>query len=201
LLEALVRVVSGEPRLHLSGLSTNYACFAGTIEGIRASVEAVAVAARNLRAMGMTVERVSGGNSSLLALLARGEDLPPEITELRCGEALLLGQDALLYRPLARCSQEACVLRAEVLEEYTKLACEEGQRRLVLGVGRQDLGSGAVRFRDGGLRELGRSADYMVVEQVGRERGFRIGDVVDMIPSYEALVAAWTSPFVAVSLD
>jgi predicted amino acid racemase len=200
LLEDLARTVLAEPRLQLCGVSTNYACFAGAVDNIRASVEAVALAARSLRAIGITVERVSGGNSSVLSLLARGADLPREITELRCGEALLLGQDALLYRPLAGCSQEACLVRAEVLEEYTKPACEEGRRRLVLGIGRQDLGSGAVKFRDSELRELGRSADYMVVEQAGSDQGFRVGDVVEMIPSYEALVAAWTSPFVEVSL-
>ena len=56
------------------------------------------------------VERVSGGNSSLLWLLAAGERLPAEVTELRCGEALLLGQDALHYRPLPGCRTDACVL-------------------------------------------------------------------------------------------
>jgi predicted amino acid racemase len=92
------------------------------------------------------------------------------------------------------------VLRAEVLEGYTKPVREGERRRLVLGIGRQDLGSGSVRFLDAGLRELGRSADYVVVEQDGGDRRVDVGDMVHMIPSYEALVAAWTSPYVELRL-
>ena len=195
-LEELARAVGADPRIHLLGVSTNYACFEGTPAGIRDSVAAIARAAADLRAVGIPVERVSGGNSSVLGLLSRGEALPGEVTELRCGEALLLGQDALCYEPIPGCCGDACVLRAEVLEEYTKPVREGGRRRLVVGLGRQDLGSGAVKFVAAGLQELGRSADYLVVEEQGKRPGFHIGGMVDMIPSYEALVAAWTSPYV-----
>ncbi|MCL5735165.1 MAG: alanine racemase [Actinobacteria bacterium] len=197
----LARAVEALPQLDLRGISTNYACFQGAAEGIRASVENIAVAARDLRAAGVHVEHVSGGNSSLLWLLARGEKLPGEITEVRCGEALLLGQDALFYEPLAGCSQQACVIRAEVLEEYTKPAREASRRRLIIGVGRQDLGAGSVFFVDGRLRELGRSADYLVVELATQNARSRVGEMIDMVPSYQALVAAWTSPYVELMLQ
>ena len=120
------------------------------------------------------------------------------MTELRCGEALLLGQDALLYQRLPGCRQDACRLRVEVLEGYTKPARGPAVRRLVLGVGHQDVGSGAVRFVEPGLRDLGRSSDYLVagVDAGGPDVG--PGDHVEMVPSYAALVAAWTSPFVEV---
>jgi predicted amino acid racemase len=143
---------------------------------------------------------VSGGNSSLLWLLIEGQTLPAEVTELRCGEALLLGQDALHYRALPGCRTDACVLRAEVLEEYTRPARDGWARRLVLALGRQDLGSGALRFMQPGLKEIGRSADYLVVEAAADGAGIFAGDMVDMVPTYEALVAAWTSPYVELTL-
>jgi len=192
----LAAAISGEPRLRLLGVSANYACFRGRPEGITGSVETIARSAAALRAAGLSVERVSGGNSSLLWLLKQGRVLPVEVTELRCGEALLLGQDALYYEPLPGCRTDACVLRAEVLEEYTRSAPGGSARRLVLGVGRQDLSSGAVRFAQPGLREIGRSADYLVVEAPAGCAGVRVGAMIDMIPSYEALVASWTSPYV-----
>jgi predicted amino acid racemase len=199
LLADLARRVSADSRLRLVGLSTNYACFQGSSSGIRASVEAVARAARELRGLGLEIPRVSGGNSSVLALVLQGVELPEEVTELRCGEALLLGQEALSYRPIPGCGC-ACTLRAEVLEEYTKPPHSDGRMRLVLGLGRQDLASGAVRFCDPDLSEVGRSGDYLVVE-AGREcAGYGIGTDIDMIPSYEALVAAWTSPYVELRL-
>lgn len=197
-LEQVAHAVTGDPRLELAGVATNYACFQGGADGIRDSVEAVAAAARRLRARGWDTPSVSAGNSSVLALVRAGERLPPEVTELRCGEALLLGQDALLYQPLPGCRQDACTLRVEVLEGYTKPASGATARRLVLGVGLQDVGSGALRFVEPGIRDLGRSSDYLVagIDAGGADVG--PGDHVDMVPSYTALVAAWTSPFVEV---
>jgi hypothetical protein len=40
----------------------------------------------------------------------------------------------------------------------------------------------------------------LVVEQDGKQTGAGVGDVIDMIPTYEALVAAWTSPYVELRL-
>jgi predicted amino acid racemase len=196
----LAMEIAGNRWLRLEGVATNYACFKGKPEGIRESVETIARAVRALRASGLTVDRVSGGNSSVLSKLAEGEDLPREVTELRCGEALLLGQDALYYRPLPGCRTDACVLRAEVVEEYTRPAAGAPALRLVLGVGRQDLSSGAVRFEQPGLRETGRSADYLVVEADVECSKIPVGTMIDMIPAYEALVAAWTSPYVELKL-
>jgi predicted amino acid racemase len=195
-LPALAAEISGDQRLRLAGISTNFACFKGRPEGIRRSVELITDAAAALRRAGLPVDRVSGGNSSVLWLLAEGRPLPAGVTELRCGEALLLGQDALYYRPLPGCRTDACVLRAEVIEEYTRPAPRGPARRLVLGVGRQDVGTGAVRFLEPGLSEVGRSADYLVVEAEAAGPSAPVGMMIDMIPSYEALVAAWTSPYV-----
>ena len=199
-LESLARAVAGDPSLDLAGVATNYACFQGGPDGLRGSVEAVAAAARRLRAHGWETPVVSAGNSSVLAFVRAGERLPPEVTELRCGEALLLGQDALLYQPLPGCRQDACRLRVEVLEGYTKRARGRAARRLVLGIGRQDVGSGAVRFVDPGLSDLGRSSDYLVAGVDIGSSDVGPGDHVEMVPSYAALVAAWTSPFVEVRL-
>ncbi len=194
----LLESIDADRRLRLAGLSTNYACFEGDADGIVASLEVLGSAVRTARAAGFACARVSGGNSSLLALLAEDRRLPAEITELRCGEALLLGQDALLYRPLPGCRQDAVLLRAEVLERYTKLSRGVEQTRLVLGLGHQDLGAGGVSFRQSGLRELGRSSDYLIVGVASEAPRLQPGDLVEMVPDYVAMAAAWTSPFVEV---
>ncbi len=145
--------VASDPRLKLEGVGTNYACFIGEAYGLDMSVETCARAARALRGAGYECPRVSAGNSSVLWHLRPGDRLPQEVTELRCGEALLLGQDALFYEPLRGCTQDACMLRVEVLERYTKPAQFGEVERLVLGIGRQDLSTGAVYFREPGLVE------------------------------------------------
>jgi len=203
-LAPLLRAASADPRLELVGLSTNYACFHGDAAGIQASVETLAEAVRSARSSGFEVPRVSGGNSSLLGLLIDGVELPSEVTELRCGEALLLGREALQYRPLPDCRRDAVLLRAEVLESYTKGAPGTKSapgRRLVLGLGHQDIGFGEVEFRSSELRELGRSSDYMVVGVAPGASTPRPGDSVEMLPSYVAVATAWMSPFAEVRID
>lgn len=195
---SLLRSMALDPRIGPVGLSTNYACFAGDAAGIEASVALFAEVVREARAAGFPCARVSGGNSSLLALLVDGRELPAEITEVRCGEALLLGRDALLYRPLPGCRPDAVLLRAEVLEGYTKSSPGGGSRRLVLGLGHQDIGAGVVSFREPGLRELGRSSDYLIVEAAPEAPRLALGDSLEMAPDYVAMTAAWTSPFVEV---
>jgi predicted amino acid racemase len=192
----LAQRLAAHPELELVGVATNYACLEEGDEGLRESVKALAETARCLRGEGLSVDRVSGGNSSVLWLVTRGEELPSELTELRCGEALLLGHDALRYQPIPGCREDACLIEAEVVEEYTRRAATGPVRRLLLGVGWQDLSSGAVEFREPGLREIGRSSDYVVVEVEGGSPRVRVGQMVKMIPDYEALVAAWMSPYV-----
>lgn len=193
----LLEAALADPRLELLGLATNYACFDGDVAGVGASVQALVETVRGARTAGFEVPRVSGGNSSLLSLLADGVGLPSEITELRCGEALLLGREALRYRPLSDCRPDAVFLRAEVLESYTKKSALGP--RLVLGLGHQDIGVGQVEFLSPELREIGRSSDYMVVDVApGASAVPRPGDIVEMLPGYVAMTTAWMSPFVEV---
>ncbi len=199
--EEVVRLaahVDAEPRLRLEGLSTNYACFSGDPPGIDASLQVLAEVVADVRAAGLHVPRVSGGNSSLLGLVAGGRSLPTEITEVRCGEALLLGREALHYRPVPGCRQDAVLLRAEVVERYTKRVAGRAGERLVLAIGHQDLGAGTVVFCEPGLRELGRSSDYVVVGVEAGTVSPEVGDMVQMLPDYVAMAAACTSPFVEV---
>lgn len=199
-LYGLASAVAGEPRLRLVGVATNFACFKGRPERIRESVQAVARAALRLKEGGFALERVAGGNSSVLWLIARGERLPEAVTELRCGEALLLGRDSLYYKPLPGCRRDACTIRAEVVEEYTRMAAEGSARRLVLAIGRQDLGGGTVKFAEPGLREIGRTSDHLVVEVAAGRHTIPVGTMIGMIPRYEALAAAWMSPYVRLKL-
>ncbi len=200
-LHGLAREVATGPGTRLRGIATNFACFAGRPESVRESVEMLAAAARGLERDGVAVPEVSGGNSSLLGLLMDGVGLPPEVTEIRCGEALLLGQETLGFRALPGGRQDGCRLRAEVLERYTKAFSEPDRPRLVLGLGSQDLGNAPVRFLNPEVSEVGRSSDYLVAEVAGGAQAPEIGATVEMIPSYHALVAAWTSPFVDVRFE
>jgi predicted amino acid racemase len=110
------------------------------------------------------------------------------------------GGSSSLFQTIPGCRRDACLIRAEVVEEYTRRAAEGPARRLLLGVGWQDLGSGTVEFTESGLREIERSSDYLVLGVEGGSRNIEVGQMVNMVPDYKALVAAWTSPYVETSI-
>ncbi|GAB4243072.1 MAG: alanine/ornithine racemase family PLP-dependent enzyme [Thermoleophilia bacterium] len=203
---ALAEEVVSDPNLDFYGVGTNYACFTGPRHQLAESVNRLAGVVGSLERAGLRPERVSAGNSALLGLLADGASLPEPVTEIRCGEALLFGHDTLHYRLLPGAAGPACVVKAEVLERYTKASGTSAAPRAVLNIGSQDLGTFPVGFSASSGEEVvpvevGRSSDYLVVEEVEGCGPLEPGRLVDVFPSYYALVAAWTSPFVEVRFE
>lgn len=96
---------------------------------------------------------ISAGNSALLPA-ALGGELPAGV-ELRIGEALLLGRETTRGERLPDLRDDAFTLLAEVVE--SKEARGDGGRmetRLLVAVGRSDLGAGSITPRGPGLRVL-----------------------------------------------
>ena len=62
---------------------------------------------------------VSGGASNVLSMIAEGR-MPSGITNVRVGEAILLGRETIHRSALAGTFQDAFVLAAEVLEVQRK---------------------------------------------------------------------------------
>ncbi|MEK7817783.1 MAG: hypothetical protein AAB281_05965, partial [Actinomycetota bacterium] len=161
---------------------------------------------------------VSAGGSGLLKLLLElpaGEAAPlfGPLTELRCGEAILLGripsgEKPELYLPGA--NRDAFILEGAVLEVYAKA----GRRQALVDIGVQDIGAGGLAPLDAGIKPVSATSDYLVVELEGAAGGIAAGSGatgdaaasggsapaagshLSFIPDYYALVGAMTSPFV-----
>ena len=152
------------------GVATNYACFQGPPEGVRRSVEAIAAVARRSRGG----RRGVGGQLERAAAAGGRDRAPPgdDRTPLR----RVAAARARMPSRIGRCrgvGRTPVVLRAEVLEGYTKRALERGgSGGWCWASGCSDLGSGAVRFASGRVcTRSGRSSDYLVVG--GRRPGNR----------------------------
>jgi len=137
---------------------------------------------------------VSGGNSSILPLLFAGK-LPLEVNNLRFGESILLGRDTVDYQPLTGLTTDAFVLAAEVIEAKEKDLGHGAENRVVLALGRQDIAKAQLMPRFAGGHITARSSDHLVLRF---KPGLKIktGDKLEFIPSYFALLAAMTSPYV-----
>ena len=201
------------PHIEVVGLGTNLACYGGVIptpENMGALIDC-RDACRE--ASGLRLDMLSGGNSANLPLLASG-GMPAEINHFRIGEAIILGRNVLDRSPLPGTRQDGLRVMAEIIEIESKPSIPIGPRgqdafgnqvefvdrgvrkRALLNLGRQDVDIGGLTPQDEGIIILGGSSDHLVLDVSDAVRTLNLGDEVGFYPSYSALLAASTSPYV-----
>lgn len=209
--EAVARRTLALPGLTLRGIGTNLACQSGVAPDARNMGELTALAAELEAKLGICLEVVSGGNSANLDWALGGADTG-RVNNLRLGEAILLGCEPLRRCPIEGLHTDAFTLVAEVIEHKVKpsrawgviaqtafgpgpATIDTGSRhRSVLAIGRQDVDPAGLHPPNG-TTILGASSDQLVVDPgsasgtVGSEMRFQL--------TYEALLSALTSPYVA----
>jgi predicted amino acid racemase len=204
------------PNIRLKGIGTNLACRSGVSPDARNMAELSALATSIEARFDMALELVSGGNSANIewALGAgdRGQSAGGRVNDLRLGEALLLGREALHRQPIEGLHTDAFTLVAEVIESKIKpsqprgaiaqnafgeeqIAPDRGEvRQSILAIGRQDTDCASLHSPPG-IEILGASSDHLIVDS-GHER-LTIGSELRFQLDYGALLRAMTSPFVA----
>ncbi len=186
------------PGIQLIGLGANEACMQGGPPCSK-NYDLLLKLSRRLQAqLDIAMPIVSAGNSSAIRLLEQGQ-VPEGINQIRVGEAILLGQDTIDFNPIDGLYQDAFLLSAEVMEVrakplYNGIANERPQA--VLALGRQDIADGDLRPLLMGSQILMRSSDHLVLNLADCPDPIRVGDVLTFVPSYFALLAAMTCPFV-----
>ncbi|MHB1390878.1 MAG: alanine racemase [Thermoleophilia bacterium] len=208
--------------VELIGLATNAACarprapMAAVPRAFSRARGAITRELEKIDPSGATLRLYSAGGSGLLGLLpetghpvgsgtADGTDSDADdtplfagITDLRCGEALLLGRIPSgttpgLFLPDAR--REAFVLEAPVMQVKT----QPGGTQALLGLGVQDVGHAPLVPLRPGISLSRITSDYFMVDvrsSADDTPTIRVGERLAFIPTYYALLAAMTSPFV-----
>lgn len=196
------------PNIEVRGIGTNLACRNGVVPDDRNLGELSDLATSIEAQFGITLEVVSGGNSSSLGWLSSTEKVG-RINNLRLGEAILLGRDPLGRAPIPGLHQDAATIFAEVIESKHKPRRAWGQRaqstfappadatpldehhgwHSLLAVGHQDtdpLDLGA----PSGVRIIGASSDHLVIAS---EHRLALGSEIAFGPGYSALVRSMSS--------
>lgn len=208
--------------LDLLGLGTNLTCYGGVIptpENLGLLVDLADRAQEIYRGAGRIPRHpdgrmeVSGGNSSSLEVALAGK-LPFGVTGLRVGESILLGVSTITRLPLEGFSQDAFVIEAPVIECRRKPSypigeiaqdafgrhptfIDRGPRlRAICAIGRQDCVPEGLYPLDSGVEVLGASSDHLIVDVEAMPCAPKVGDALRFRPSYAALLAAATSPYV-----
>ena len=199
------------PHVALRGIGTNLACRSGVSPDARNMSELTSLAEALETALGVTIDIVSGGNSSNLDW-ALGAGDTGRVNDLRLGESILLGREPLHRQPIDGLHTDAITLVAEAIESKVKPSQPWGViaetafgnqppprdrgdiSQVIFALGRQDTDPDGLRPPPG-LTVLGSSSDHLIVDS-GHER-IRAGDEISFQLNYSALVRAMTSPFVA----
>lgn len=210
-LEDVVKEVICLEGIKLVGIGTNLACFGGVKPDDEKMNHLSSLAQSIEDNFGLTLELISGGATANYYWLKSTEDVG-KINNIRLGESLLLGGISLDGKGIPGLYSDAFTLVAEVIESKVKPSLPYGEigldafgnipkfedsgqiRRIILGIGRQDvLLSGLTPRLD--FEILGASSDHLILD--AKKTDLKVGDEVELDVNYGAMLAAMTSPYVS----
>lgn len=198
--------------LRLDGIGANLACQNGIVPDDRNMGQLTRWIERLETRLGVQIPTVSGGNSASVQWAMTATDTG-RVTELRLGEAILLGTEPSHRTPLPGLHTHACRLTAELIEVGvkplrpwgTRAQTAEGlpspdrapgagtRRQAIVALGRQDTNPDGLR-PPAGITIVGMSSDHLLID-LGDHR-LTVGDHVTFGLNYSSLVRAMTSPFI-----
>ncbi len=194
--ELAIKRASGLPGIELVGLGTHTSCL-GKRPSPDSSYQLVRLAEECKDLFDKEEVIISAGNSAMLENALRG-NLPPDVNELRIGEGILLGRETVRGERLEGCHQGTFILEAEIVEEKElRSTGKRWERRLLVAMGRLDIGAGNVFPLSKGLEILEFYSDLCALRSTGQlGEGYR-GQFISFAPDYLALLGAMHSPYVS----
>jgi len=208
-----VDLIEAAPNLTLYGAAFNLTCYGSvlpTVTNLTAFMEIVeAIEAR----IGRRLSLISGGNSSSLTLMDRGE-MPPRVNNLRLGEALVLGRETAYGQDLPGLYQDVVTLEAEIVEVQTKPSHPIGEigvnafgesivyedigdrRRAIAAVGRQDMDCDTLTPLRPGVSVIGASSDHLILDVTDCAEPAEVGQILSFRMTYGGLLRGFTSRYV-----
>lgn len=196
--------------IHWMGIGTNLTCYGGVIPSLDVYRKLENVINHCESISGQTMKVISGGNSSSVELLLKGE-LPKYINHLRIGESIILGRETAYGTMIEGFHDDVMTLDVEIIELKEKPSKPEGEigmdafgethhfedrgwiLRALGAIGRQDV-SMTHLIPPKGIRLLGASSDHLVMEI--EEGHYRIGDILTFKLTYGGILSLMTSQYV-----
>lgn len=201
------------PGIQIAGIGTNLTCYGGVLPSEKNMRQLADYGKMVEDALQISLSVVSGGNSSALDLVSRGK-MPKEITQLRIGEAIILGRETAYGRLWPGTSADAFILKAELIEVKEKPSVPTGQTgmdafgkkrtftdkgkmiRGILNVGREDVSVDGLTPVLPEVPILGASSDHLLLDITGAKESLSVGNEILFTLNYGALLAGMTSPYV-----
>ena len=203
--------------IELYGVGVNLTCYGAIIPKYDNLNGLVEIAREIEREHGITLKMISGGNSSSIYLIDKGE-MPEGINNLRLGESFVLGNDTAYETKLPGTTDDAFILQAEIVELKSKPSLPIGEvgvdafgqkpyyedrgimNRAIIAVGKQDTDIDSMTPVDERIEIMGGSSDHIILDvtKCTEEKGgaYKVGDIVEFTLGYGGLLKVMTSPYV-----
>ena len=199
--------------INLYGIGVNLTCYGAIIPKHDNLSNLVAIARKIEEKFGIKLQMVSGGNSSSIYLIGKGE-LPEGINNLRLGESFLLGNDTAYGEKLPGTTGDALVLEAQIVELKEKPSLPIGEvgvdafgqkpyyedrgiiNRAIIAIGKQDTDIDSMEPLDPDVEILGGSSDHIILDVTKSSKGYKVGDIVQFVVGYGGMLKTATSPYV-----
>ncbi len=194
---ALAAYIHTSSNLNLTGIATNYNCFAGLLADDKSMEEHVKLNDMLLPFYDTDSPIVSGGNSSTITYLINSEKhVPSAINQFRIGEAVMLGRDPADNTFIEGYKTDVFTLHVPLIEVCDKpISSSEVMRRGVLSVGKQDLQLEHIIPTDSRIKVLGGCSDECVIDLTDAPE-YKVGDEITFIMEYGALMTAFAGSFI-----
>ena len=197
----------------LVGVGTNLTCYGAVIPSKENLSLLVSVACEIEKKYNIKLDIISGGNSSSIHLVEKGE-IPDRVNQLRLGESIVLGTESAYGERIEGTYGDVFTYMAEVIELKEKPSVPTGEtgmdafgekpvftdrgirKRAILASGRQDIKLDGIKPRDKDAIVLGASSDHLIIDVSDCKKEYKIGDILEFDMSYGALLAAFTSEYV-----
>lgn len=210
---AAVEEILGFENINLYGVGVNLTCYGAIIPKNDNLSQLVAVARKIEEKFDIKLSMVSGGNSSSIYLIGKGE-MPEGINNLRLGESFLLGNDTAYGEKLAGTVSDTLVLEAQIVELKEKPSLPIGEvgvdafgqkpyyedrgiiKRAIIAIGKQDTDIDSMEPLDEKIDILGGSSDHIILDVTKSDTEYKVGDVVKFVLGYGGMLKTATSAYV-----
>lgn len=210
--EAIEKIIELQG-IELIGVGTNLTCYGGVIPRKENLNKLLDFKEKVEKKYNITLNTISGGNSSSIHLLESGE-MPEDINQLRLGESILLGRETAFGERIKDTYDDCFKLIAEIIEIKEKPSVPIGEigmnafgkkpsfidkgnrKRAICAVGKQDIDTGDVMPDDSNISILGASSDHFILDLTDCDENYKVGDKISFNLTYGGVLSATTSEYV-----
>ncbi len=208
-----VKEILSMDHINLYGIAVNLTCYGAIIPKFENLSQLAEIAEKIEKEFGIELNMVSGGNSSSIYLIDKGQ-LPQGINNLRLGESFLLGNDTAYETKLPGTTDDTVILQAQIVELKEKPSLPIGEvgvdafgqkpyyedrgimKRAIIAVGKQDTDLDSMTPVDEQMEIMGGSSDHTILDVTHCDKDYKVGDIVSFKLGYGGMLKNATSPYV-----